>query len=64
MCTSIYCDWFCNINCQNDLTFDWLPGDLVHCPHAPDLELVADHVAEALVVDDAEEDLGLHLDTI
>ncbi len=43
---------------------DWLPGDLVDRPHAPDLELVAHHVAEALVVDDAHEDLSAHLDTV
>ena len=39
---------------------DGLPRHLVHRPHRPHLELVAHHVAQPLVVDDPEEDVGLN----
>ena len=38
---------------------DGLPRHLVHRAHRAHLELVAHHVAQPLVVDDAEEDVGL-----
>jgi len=36
---------------------DWLLREVVHWPSSPDLELVRDHVTQALVVDQADEDV-------
>ena len=43
---------------------DRLPGDAVNGPGAPHLVLVTHHVPQSLVVDDPEEDVGLHLDAV
>lgn len=39
----------------------WLVGHFVSCARGPNLKLVGDHVTQTLVVDNADEDVGLQL---